>query len=78
MPDAPQIEHEHVWRLIILALFRAQEAYLRAMKTRDSTDAISQAWERLQQASRRRDEFLGTASERNREPQSRQQQALVV
>ena len=62
MPDSPQTRDEHAWRLIILELFRAQEAYLRAMKAHESTGAIAQAWNRLQEASHRRDEFLGEGS----------------
>ncbi len=47
------------WRLIVLELFRAQEAYLRAMKGKAGSETIERTWDRLQEASRRRDDFLG-------------------
>ena len=71
MPDSSQIQHEQAWRLLVLELFRAQEAYLRAMKGLGGTVAISQAWDRLQKALRLRDEFLDADCERHVEPQSR-------
>ena len=65
MSNSTQTPDEHAWRLIVLELFRAQEAYLRAMKARESTGAIADAWHRLQEASRRRDDFLGEGTEQH-------------
>ena len=59
MPTSEHAPDAHEWRLIILQLFRAQEAYLRAMKAAGGAQAIDQTWDRLQEASRHRDEFLG-------------------
>ena len=71
MSDSTQTPDEHAWRLIVLELFRAQEAYLRAMKARESTAAIAEAWHRLQEASRHRDEFLGEGTEQGSVQQPR-------
>ena len=50
---------EQAWRIIVLNLFRAQEEYLRAMKTPGAGEAvIKAAWLRVQGAELRRDDFL--------------------
>lgn len=69
MSHPSQTIDEQAWRLIVLELFHAQESYLRAMKARDGTDAvIARAWDRVQDASRHRDEFLSGSSTHEREP----------
>ena len=50
---------EQAWRIIVLNLFRAQENYLRVMKTPSAGPAADKAaWLRLQGAELRRDDFL--------------------
>ena len=54
------------------AIVRERPTYLRAMKAREHTDvAIAQAWVRVQEASRRRDEFLTDAPSHEHERHSR-------
>lgn len=59
MSDSAHSTDEQTWRLVVLELYRSQEGYLRAMKDRDNAEAIARAWDRLEDAARRRDEFLG-------------------
>jgi hypothetical protein len=50
---------DRAWRGIVLDLFRAQEDYLRAMKSPDAGQAVMKsAWLRVQGAELRRDDFL--------------------
>lgn len=59
MPYTSNTTQEREWRIVILALFRAQEGYLRAMKTPGAGEEfIRDAWLRLQGAELRRDDFL--------------------